>query len=54
MSDVKDLKIMEHSMMPTDYATRLTSDEMRDLVAYLAHQSLRPRGAFQESAQNEK
>lgn len=50
MTDVKDLKIMEHSMMPADYSTRLTSDEMRDLVAYLAHQSLRPRGAFQESA----
>jgi putative heme-binding domain-containing protein len=54
MSDVKDLKINEHSIMPTDYATRLTSDELRDLVAYLAHQSLRPRGAFEESAQNDK
>jgi putative heme-binding domain-containing protein len=54
MSDVKDLKINEHSIMPTDYATRLTSDELRDLVAYVAHQSLRPRGAFEESAQNDK
>jgi cytochrome c oxidase cbb3-type subunit 3 len=54
MSEVKDLKIMEHSMMPTDYANRLSSDEMRDLVAYLAHQSLRPRGAFQESAEGSK
>ena len=54
MSDVKDLKIMEHSMMPTDYPTRLTSDEMRDLVAYLAHQSLRPRGASQEASEDSK
>jgi putative heme-binding domain-containing protein len=54
MAEVKDLKIAEHSMMPTDYARRLTSGEMQDLLAYLAHQSLRPRGAFQESAEGGK
>lgn len=54
MADVRDLKIAEHSLMPTDYGTRLTKDEMRDLLAYLARQSLRPRGAFQESAEGGK
>jgi putative heme-binding domain-containing protein len=52
MSEVKDLKVQEHSIMPNDYGTRLTAEEMRDLLAYLAHQSLRPRGAFRESAES--
>jgi putative heme-binding domain-containing protein len=47
MADVKELNIPEHSIMPDDYATRLSADEMRDLLAYLAKQSVRPR----ESAQ---
>jgi putative heme-binding domain-containing protein len=54
MADVKELKVAEHSLMPTDYGMRLTKDETRDLLAYLAHQSLRPRGAFQESAEGGK
>lgn len=41
MTDVKDLKVLDHSLMPADYATRLTPDEMRDLLAYLARQSVR-------------
>jgi len=27
--------------MPTDYATRLSKDELRDLLAYLAAQDIR-------------
>jgi cytochrome c oxidase cbb3-type subunit 3 len=41
MTDVKELKILDHSLMPDDYATRLSSDEFRDLLAYLAQQSVR-------------
>jgi putative heme-binding domain-containing protein len=43
MDQVKDLKVLDRSLMP-DYSTRLDATEMRDLLAYLAHQSLRPRG----------
>ncbi len=42
MEQVKELKVLDHSLMPADYETRLSSAEIRDLLAYLAHQSLRP------------
>jgi cytochrome c oxidase cbb3-type subunit III len=42
MTDVKNLAVLDHTAMPLDYRTRLTADEMRDLVAYLARQSVRP------------
>lgn len=41
MTDVKELTILEHSPMPGDYAKRLSRDEVRDLLAYLAHQTAR-------------
>jgi cytochrome c oxidase cbb3-type subunit III len=41
MTDVKEIKVSEHSPMPDDYANRLTRDEMRDLLAYLARQTAR-------------
>jgi cytochrome c oxidase cbb3-type subunit III len=44
MADVKELNILETSPMPGDYGKRLTSDELRDLLAYLAHQVARPQG----------
>jgi cytochrome c oxidase cbb3-type subunit 3 len=42
MPDVKSLVVLDHSLMPEDYDTRLTSEEMRDLLAYLAKQTIRP------------
>lgn len=41
MLDVQKLALMDHSLMPADYAKRLSSEEVRDLLAYLGHQSLR-------------
>lgn len=41
MSDVKQLTLSESSPMPTDYAKRLTKEELRDLLAYLADQDIR-------------
>jgi PQQ-dependent dehydrogenase (methanol/ethanol family) len=34
-ADLKDLKIDNTSLMPSDYATRLTTAEIRDVAAYL-------------------
>jgi putative heme-binding domain-containing protein len=42
MNDVKNLAVLDHTAMPLDYETRLSADEMRDLLAYLARQSVRP------------
>jgi putative heme-binding domain-containing protein len=36
MSDVKELTLSQSTPMPTDYGTRLSRDELRDLLAYLA------------------
>lgn len=36
MSDVKQLTLSESTIMPTDYGKRLTREELRDLLAYLA------------------
>lgn len=41
MTDVKEIKVSEHSPMPDDYAKRLTREELRDLLAYLARQTAR-------------
>jgi putative heme-binding domain-containing protein len=41
MNDVKRLTVSASTPMPTDYATRLSKDELRDLLAYLAAQDLR-------------
>jgi putative heme-binding domain-containing protein len=42
MNDVKELTLSESTPMPTDYASRLSKDEVRDLLAYLASQDTRP------------
>jgi len=41
MSDVKKLTLSASTSMPGDYLKRLTKDELRDLLAYLAAQDLR-------------
>ena len=41
MTDVKEIKVSDHSPMPDDYAKRLSRDEMRDLLAYLSRQTAR-------------
>ena len=41
MSEVKQLTLSESTPMPTDYATRLSKEELRDLLAYLAVQDIR-------------
>lgn len=41
MKDVKSLTLSESTPMPTDYKTRLSKDELRDLLAYLAAQDAR-------------
>ena len=41
-SDMKEIKVLEHSGMPDDYDKRLTQEELRDLLAYLAQQTARP------------
>ena len=41
MSDVKQLTLSETTSMPQDYGKRLTRDELRDLLAYLATQDIR-------------
>jgi len=44
MTDVKALTISDRSPMPGDFGTRLSAEEMEDLLAYLSRQSLRPPG----------
>jgi putative heme-binding domain-containing protein len=41
-SDIREIKVMEHSGMPDDYDKRLTREELRDLLAYLSQQTSRP------------
>jgi putative heme-binding domain-containing protein len=40
--DIRRLRLSRHSPMPRDYAQRLDATQIRDLVAYLARQSVRP------------
>ena len=44
------LIISERSLMPADYAQRLSKQELDDLLAFLARQSVRPA----ETARKEK
>jgi putative heme-binding domain-containing protein len=41
MTDVKGIALLERSLMPEDYDTRLTAEEFRNLLAYLARQTVR-------------
>jgi hypothetical protein len=38
---VTAVEVAEHSIMPNDYAKRLSKTEIEDLLAYLARQSSR-------------
>jgi hypothetical protein len=42
MGGVEAIVFSKTSLMPADYKTRLTRDELRDLLAYLSRQSVRP------------
>jgi len=44
-SDLEKLEYLDRSLMPADYATRLTSAEIDDLVAYLANPVLSQKKA---------
>ncbi len=41
-SDLKDVHYTNHSLMPRDYATRLTSKELNDIVSFLIVSSRNP------------
>jgi putative heme-binding domain-containing protein len=41
MADVKALSVLERSGMPDDYGKRLSAEEVRDVLAYLARQTAR-------------
>ena len=45
MLDVAQLTLSARSAMPADYAQRLSSQELQDLLAYLSRQAARPRAA---------
>ncbi len=47
MNDVKQLTLSESTPMPTDFAKRLSREELRDLLAYLAAQDIRKEGSKQ-------
>ena len=49
MQDVTQLEISTRSPMPEDYAKRLTNQELEDLLAFLARQSVRPFGQAKRS-----
>jgi hypothetical protein len=50
MLDVTQLSISARSPMPGDYAKRLSSQELQDLLAYLARQAVRPRAKSEEKS----
>jgi cytochrome c oxidase cbb3-type subunit 3 len=41
MADVAEVTILDRPLMPGDFARRLSPEEIRDLLAYLARQSVR-------------
>ena len=52
MSDVKALTLSQQSPMPGDFGTRLSKQELEDLLAYLSRQSLRPPGTTSNKGKN--
>jgi hypothetical protein len=52
MADVKEMTISERSLMPSDYGQRLSKQELEDLLAFLARQSLRPPEAKTKMEKN--
>lgn len=45
IADLTDVQLSMKSLMPADYATRLSRDDMTDLLAYLSRRTLRPADA---------
>jgi putative heme-binding domain-containing protein len=45
MAGVKSIAILDRSLMPDDYDKRFSSDELRNLLAYLARQTVREGAA---------
>jgi cytochrome c oxidase cbb3-type subunit III len=43
MTDVREMTLSPGSPMPKDYKSKLSSEELEDLLAYLSRQSVRPR-----------
>jgi putative heme-binding domain-containing protein len=52
MPDVKELIILDHALMPGDYAKRLSPDEIRNLLAYLARQTVRGPAVASKGTEN--
>ncbi len=52
-ADISQLRLSRHSPMPADYAHRLSADQIRDLVAFLARQSVRPYEPAKNEVQSE-
>jgi putative heme-binding domain-containing protein len=52
MKDVKELAVSERSLMPGDYSKRLSPQELQDLLAFLARQSLRASDATAKTERN--
>src|SRR4051812_15574 len=50
MLEVEQLTISGRSLMPNDYAKRLSAQELQDLYAFLARQAARPKGEREEDA----
>jgi cytochrome c oxidase cbb3-type subunit 3 len=53
MDDVKELVVLDHSPMPSDYGKRLSPSELRDLLAYLAQQTVRGPEIASNGARNQ-
>jgi hypothetical protein len=43
MADVREMTFSKGSPMPKDYRSKLSNQELEDLLAYLSRQSLRAR-----------
>jgi hypothetical protein len=41
-SDLRELKMSDHSPMPQDYGKRFTREQIDNLIAYLSQRSVRP------------
>jgi hypothetical protein len=52
MKDVKELAVSERSLMPGDYEKRLSPQELQDLLAFLARQSLRSSAVAARTEKN--
>ncbi|MDX1984883.1 MAG: c-type cytochrome [Bryobacteraceae bacterium] len=52
IGDLKEYSLDRRSPMPNDYKTRLSRQEMDDLVAYLSRQSMRPPETDSEKGSN--